>query len=205
MCGAVRPISQCTNAHLQCCKWWGARHRRRVGSEAEHLSWRVWATLRDWWWAIKKGNRKFYFACIVRCIGLWPRNKRNKKIKRIKRREGKQKPEKSRKWEHLTLCYTSRTWVQVFHTELISSIPYAHAYQVKDTFWGVRATLREWRWALEKGYRKFNINAHARQVKDTFWGVRATLREWWWAIKKGNKKFNTICIRAPVKGHILVC
>ena len=41
-----------------------------------------------------------------------PRNKKNG--------EEKQKPEKSRKWEHLTLCYTSRTWVQVFHTELIS-------------------------------------------------------------------------------------
>ena len=26
---------------------------------------------------------------------------------------------KSRNWEHLTLCYTWRTWVQVFHTELI--------------------------------------------------------------------------------------
>ena len=41
-----------------------------------------------------------------------PRNK--------KKGEGKQKREKSRKWEQLTLCYTSRTWVQVFHTELIS-------------------------------------------------------------------------------------
>ena len=37
--------------------------------------------------------------------------------------EGKQKPEKSRKWEHHTLCYTSRTWVQVFHTELIVCLP----------------------------------------------------------------------------------
>ena len=41
-------------------------------------------------------------------------------LRNKKNGEGKQKPEKSRKWEHLTLCYTSRTWVQVFHTELIS-------------------------------------------------------------------------------------
>ena len=49
-----------------------------------------------------------------------PRNKKNG--------EGKQKLEKSRKWEHLTLCYTSRTWVQVFHTELISFPVFAFVY-----------------------------------------------------------------------------
>ena len=54
-----------------------------------------------------------------RALSLLPRNKKNG--------EGKQKPEKSRKWEHLTLCHTSRTWVQVFHTELISFLTHRPA------------------------------------------------------------------------------
>ena len=45
-----------------------------------------------------------------------PRNKNNG--------EGKQKLEITRKWGHLTLCYTTRTWVQVFYTELISCLVY---------------------------------------------------------------------------------
>jgi hypothetical protein len=96
---------------------------------------------------------RFYFACIVRCIGLchyyqgertnnsekpeiWEKTKDENRWGRggsmLKRElssprnkkngEGKQKPGKTRKWGHLTLCYPSRTWVQVFHTELISSI-----------------------------------------------------------------------------------
>ena len=98
---------------------------------------------------------RFYFACIMRCIGFChyyqgehnnsekPEEREKTKHLNIEKRwgrggsmlkrelcsprnkkngEGKQKPEKSRKWEHLTLCYTSRTWVQVFHTELISSL-----------------------------------------------------------------------------------
>ena len=56
-----------------------------------------------------------------RALSLLPRRTQQLRDRNKKNGEGKQKLEKSRKWEHLTLCYTSRTWVQVFHTELISS------------------------------------------------------------------------------------
>jgi hypothetical protein len=66
-----------------------------------------------------------------RALSLLPRNKK-------KNGEGKQKPEKSRKWEHLTLCYTSRTWVQVFHTELIRSINKQWTTQLILCFWHIQ-------------------------------------------------------------------